>query len=117
MIEGQLNWIKAADVLRDFVERGQQVRCLAYGQEINPESRAICKAKMRLKSEGGDGRDRIEHIVGEAEWSMRSDDAFPAQEFDFMLDHGSTRIHSNGNPSLAPTPVPRTNRSLIRRWR
>jgi type I restriction enzyme M protein len=62
-------------------ERGQQVKCLLYGQEINPETYAVCKADMLLKGEG----ESAEHIVGGAEWSTLSHDAFPAQSFDFML--------------------------------
>ena len=61
--------------------RGQQVKCLLYGQEINPETYAVCKADMLLKGEG----ESADHIVGGAEWSTLSYDAFPAQEFDFML--------------------------------
>ena len=62
-------------------KRAQQVTCLLYGQEINPETYAVCKADMLLKGEG-EGAD---HIVGGAEWSTLAHDAFPAQEFDFML--------------------------------
>ena len=62
-------------------KRGQQVRCLLYGQEINPETYAVCKADMLLKGEG----ESADHVVGGAEWSTLSHDAFPAQEFDFML--------------------------------
>jgi type I restriction enzyme M protein len=62
-------------------KRAQQVKCLLYGQEINPETYAVCKADMLLKGEG----ERADHIVGGAEWSTLSHDAFPAQEFDFML--------------------------------
>ncbi len=62
-------------------KRGQQVRSLLYGQEINPETYAVCKADMLLKGEG----ENADHIVGGAEWSTLSHDAFPAQEFDFML--------------------------------
>ena len=62
-------------------KRGQQVRCLLYGQEINPETYAVCKADMLLKGEG----ESADHIVGGAEWSTLSHDAFPAQDFDFML--------------------------------
>lgn len=62
-------------------KHGQQVRCLLYGQEINPETYAVCKADMLLKGEG----ESADHIVGGAEWSTLSHDAFPAQEFDFML--------------------------------
>jgi type I restriction enzyme M protein len=62
-------------------KRGQQVRCVLYGQEINPETYAVCKADMLLKGEG----ESADHIIGGAEWSTLSHDAFPAQEFDFML--------------------------------
>jgi len=62
-------------------KRSQQVRCLLYGQEINPETYAVCKADMLLKGEG----ESADHIVGGAEWSTLAHDAFPAQEFDFML--------------------------------
>jgi type I restriction enzyme M protein len=62
-------------------KRAQQVRCRLYGQEINPETYAVCKADMLLKGEG----ESADHIVGGAEWSTLSHDAFPAQEFDFML--------------------------------
>jgi type I restriction enzyme M protein len=61
--------------------RGQQVKSLLYGQEINPETYAVCKADMLLKGEG----ESADHIVGGAEWSTLLHDAFPAQEFDFML--------------------------------
>ena len=62
-------------------ERGLDIRSHLYGQEINPETYAVCKADMLLKGEG----DKADHIVGGAEWSTLSHDAFPAQEFDFML--------------------------------
>jgi type I restriction enzyme M protein len=62
-------------------KRGLEVSALLYGQEINPETYAVCKADMLLKGEG----QSAEHIVGGAEWSTLSHDAFPAQEFDFML--------------------------------
>jgi type I restriction enzyme M protein len=62
-------------------KRDQQVKCLLYGQEINPETYAVCKADMLLKGEG----ESADHIIGGAEWSTLSHDAFPAQEFDFML--------------------------------
>ena len=64
-------------------KRGQQVNSHLYGQEINPETYAICKADMLLKGEG----ESADHIVGGAEWSTLSHDAFPAQEFDFMLSN------------------------------
>jgi type I restriction enzyme M protein len=64
-------------------KRKQQVRALLYGQEINPETYAVCKADMLLKGEG----ESADHIVGGAEWSTLSHDAFPAQDFDFMLSN------------------------------
>jgi type I restriction enzyme M protein len=62
-------------------KRKLQVTSLLYGQEINPETYAVCKADMLLKGEA----ESAEHIVGGAEWSTLAHDAFPAQEFDFML--------------------------------
>jgi type I restriction enzyme M protein len=63
--------------------RGKKVITHLYGQEINPETYAICKADMLLKGEG----ENAEHIVGGAEWSTLSHDAYPAREFDFMLSN------------------------------
>ena len=62
-------------------KRGEEVKNLLYGQEINPETYAVCKADMLLKGEG----ENADHIVGGAEWSTLAHDAFPAREFDFML--------------------------------
>ena len=60
---------------------GLQISSQLCGQEINPETYAICKADMLLKGEG----ENADHIVGGAEWSTLSHDAFPGQEFDFMV--------------------------------
>jgi type I restriction enzyme M protein len=56
-------------------QSNKQVVTHLYGQEINPETFAICKADMLLKGEG----DNADHIVGGAEYSTLSHDAFPAQ--------------------------------------
>jgi len=64
-------------------ERGHQITTHLYGQEINPETYAICKADMLLKGEG----ENADHIVGGAEWSTLLHDAFPAQKFDFMFSN------------------------------
>jgi type I restriction enzyme M protein len=64
-------------------KRNLQINTRLYGQEINPETYAVCKADMLLKGEG----ESADHIVGGAEWSTLSHDAFPAQEFDFMLSN------------------------------
>ncbi|MBK8099853.1 MAG: SAM-dependent DNA methyltransferase [Planctomycetes bacterium] len=62
-------------------QRGLEVNVHLYGQESQPETYAVCKADMLLKGEG----ENADHIVGGAEYSTLSNDAFPAQEFDFML--------------------------------
>ncbi len=63
--------------------QSKQIITHLYGQEINPETYAICKADMLLKGEG----DHAEHIIGGAEHSTLWHDAFPAMEFDFMLSN------------------------------
>lgn len=64
-------------------ERGKQVSTHLYGQEINAETYAICKADLLLKGEG----DAADNIIGGPEHSTLSADAFPAREFDFMLSN------------------------------
>ncbi len=72
----------AEETLRSLAqERGKEVKTYLYGQEINPETYAICKADMLIKGENAD------HIVGGAEWSTLSRDAFQTLEFDFMLSN------------------------------
>ena len=74
----------AEETLMDIAERHkQQIVAQLYGQEINPETYAICKADMLLKGEG----ENADHIIGGAQYSTLSNDAFPAQEFDFMLSN------------------------------
>ncbi len=70
-------------VLSIAAKHQQDIQCLLYGQEINPETYAICKADMLLKGEG----ENADHIVGGAEWSTLSHDAFPSHVFDFMLSN------------------------------
>src|SRR6266540_3328327 len=64
-------------------EHGKQVATHLYGQEINAETYAICKADLLLKGEG----DQADNIVGGPEYSTLSNDAFPSREFDFMLSN------------------------------
>ena len=74
----------ADDTLRELAEeRGKQVSTHLYGQEINAETYAICKADLLLKG-GGEAAD---NIVGGPEHSTLSNDAFPSREFDFMLSN------------------------------
>ena len=72
------------DVLQQIAkERGKQVSTHLFGQEINAETYAICKADLLLKGEG----EAADNIVGGPEHSTLSNDAFPTREFDFMLSN------------------------------
>jgi len=64
-------------------EHGKQVSVHLFGQEINAETYAICKADLLLKGEG----DAADNIVGGPEHSTLSNDDFPSREFDFMLSN------------------------------
>jgi type I restriction enzyme M protein len=74
----------AEDTLQQLAtEHGKQVATHLYGQEINAETDAICKADLLLKGEG----DAADNIVGGPEHSTLANDAFPSREFDFMLSN------------------------------
>jgi type I restriction enzyme M protein len=60
---------------------GKQVAAHLYGQEINGETYAICKADLLLKGDG----DEADNIVGGPAHSTLSNDAFRSLTFDFML--------------------------------
>jgi len=64
-------------------DHGKEVATHLYGQEINAETYAICKADLLLKGEG----DAADNIIGGPEHSTLSNDAFPSREFDFMLSN------------------------------
>src|SRR6266404_6373566 len=61
-------------------EHGKEVAIHLYGQEINPETYAICKAELLLKGQGEEA-EHLEH------GSTLSQDAFGMNEFDFMLSN------------------------------
>ena len=74
----------AEETLRELAqEHGKEVSTHLYGQEINSETYAICKADLLLKGEG----DAADNIVGGPEHSTLTNDAFPSREFDFMLSN------------------------------
>lgn len=74
----------AEDTLRELArERGKEVSTHLYGQEINAETYAICKADLLLMGEG----EAADNIVGGPEHSTLANDAFPSREFDFMLSN------------------------------
>ena len=60
--------------------RGKNVSIHLFGQEINPETYAICKADMLLKGEG----EQAEHISYGSTLSM---DGNASRQFDFMLSN------------------------------
>ena len=72
----------AEETLQELAaEHGKEVATHLYGQEINAETFAICKADLLLKGEG----EAAGNIVGGPEHSTLSNDANPGREFDFML--------------------------------
>ncbi|APF19708.1 N-6 DNA methylase [Caldithrix abyssi DSM 13497] len=74
----------AEDTMKQLAtEHGKQVTTHLYGQEINAETYAICKADLLIKGEG----EEAENIVGGPEYSTLSNDAFPHLKFDFMLSN------------------------------
>lgn len=74
----------AEEALQQLAKKdGKQISAHLYGQEINAETYAICKADLLLKGEG-DGAD---NIIGGPEYSTLANDAFPSREFDFMLSN------------------------------
>ena len=74
----------AEDTLQQLAtEHGKEVATHLYGQEINAETYAICKADLLLKGDG----DAADNIVGGPEHSTLANDAFPSREFDFMLSN------------------------------
>ena len=74
----------AEETLQELAaEYGKEFATHLYGQEINAETFAICKADLLLKGEG----EAADNIVGGPEHSTLSNDANPGREFDFMLSH------------------------------
>ena len=61
-------------------QHDKEVSVHLYGQEVNPETYAISKADLILKGEGIEA-DNMQY------GSTLSSDAFPANEFDFMLSN------------------------------
>lgn len=64
-------------------EHGRTVSTHLYGQEINAETYAICKADLLLSGEGDDA----DNVVGGPQYSTLSNDAFKGKQFDFMLSN------------------------------
>ena len=74
----------AEQTLQDIAQKQhKQVSTHLYGQEINSETYAICKADLLLKGEANADA----NIVGGPEYSTLSNDVFKNQQFDFMLSN------------------------------
>ena len=74
----------AEEVLHQLAtNQDKDVSTHLFGQEINAETYAICKADLLLKGEG----EAADNIVGGPEYSTLANDAFPSREFDFMLSN------------------------------
>ena len=65
-----------------------------YGQEINGETYAICKADLLLKGEG----EAADNIVGGPEHSTLSNDAFPVAGIRFHAFQSALRKELEGRP-------------------
>lgn len=61
-----------------LVEHNDQASLVMYGQELNPESYAICKADMLIKGQN------VSNIVRD---NTLSDDGHPHRKFDYMLSN------------------------------
>src|SRR3984893_15061916 len=61
-----------------LAELNPDARMVMYGQELNPESYAICKADMLIK-----GQDISNIVFG----NTLSDDGLPGRQFDYMLSN------------------------------
>ena len=74
----------AEETLQELAcQHGKKVSTHLYGQEINVETYAICKADLLLKGEGASA----DNVYGGPEYSTLSNDAFKHQKFDFMLSN------------------------------
>jgi type I restriction enzyme M protein len=74
----------AEETLQDLAKsHKKEVATHLYGQEINAETYAICKADLLVKGDG----EAADNIVGGPEHSTLSNDAFPSRDFDFMLSN------------------------------
>lgn len=77
---GGMLTVAQARLLKLAAKQRKKVSIHLFGQEINPETYAICKADMLLKGDG----EEAEHI---AYGSTLSLDGNPSRQFDFMLSN------------------------------
>ena len=77
---GGMLTVAQARLMKLAAKQGKEVSIHLFGQEINPETYAICKADMLLKGDG----EEADHIVY---GSTLSYDGNPSRQFDFMLSN------------------------------
>lgn len=77
---GGMLTVAQARLLNLAKRRSKNVSIHLFGQEINPETYAICKADMLLKGDG----EEAEHIFYGSTLSL---DGNPSRQFDFMLSN------------------------------
>ena len=77
---GGMLTVAQARLLKLAAKQRKKVSIHLFGQEINPETYAICKADMLLKGDG----EEADHI---AYGSTLSLDGNPSRQFDFMLSN------------------------------
>ncbi|MGB9577939.1 MAG: type I restriction-modification system subunit M [Halothiobacillaceae bacterium] len=74
----------AEETLQQLAQaHGKDVSIHLFGQEINDETYAICKADLLIKGEG----EQSQNIVGGADKSTLANDQFRSREFDFMISN------------------------------
>jgi type I restriction enzyme M protein len=77
---GGMLTVAQARLLTLAARRGKNVSIHLFGQEVQPETYAICKADMLLKGDG----EEAEHIFYGSTLSL---DGNPSRQFDFMLSN------------------------------
>lgn len=77
---GGMLTVAQARLLKLAAKQSKKVSIHLFGQEINPETYAICKADMLLKGDG----EEAEHIAYGSPLSL---DGNPSRQFDFMLSN------------------------------
>jgi type I restriction enzyme M protein len=77
---GGMLTVAQARLLTLAFRRGKNVSIHLFGQEVQPETYAICKADMLLKGDG----EEAEHIFYGSTLSL---DGNPSRQFDFMLSN------------------------------
>src|SRR5260221_2732091 len=68
---------KNGDLLRPAINKDAEIHL--FGQEVNPETRAVSKSDLFMKDPTGRDADHITY------WSTLSDDRHPGKSFDYLI--------------------------------